>query len=168
MEACLQNEDAHMHPIDRNSVSWDDFSPDEALAWCRVFFDFPPEWPGASFMNFAYRAYREGKAPGLLGWAPAARSARDIGLTPDLLYTLQLVLSVIDPAQYERHPDRMTPRKRPGRALDFAVWSLWPELVASGMTPLSAARSILSGGQEGPRGLLIDPSTGRVVSTDDA
>lgn len=153
------------------NVRWDDFPRERALAWCRTFFDYPPQFPGASFMNFGYDAFKQGRPPGFYGWAEFARRGESVGFTPDLYYTLRLTLSVIPPERYEAHPknhemvDRTGWRRTP---LDLRDWGLWVELVRSGTTPLKATECVLSGGESRPYGFLIDVARGVVVSTDDA
>ena len=49
------------------------------------------------------------------------------------------------------------------------MWSVWPELVASGTTPLRATAIVLSGGTAPARGFLasVDDDILRIRSTDD-
>ena len=161
-----------MTGVEQNPNSWDDFPRERALAWCRTFFDYPPHFPGAGLMNFGYHAFKQGRPPGFHGWAEAARRGESVGFTPDLYYTLRLTLSVIGPEGYPRHPQNHAYREN-GAAweqvpIDLREWALWVELVRSGTTPLHATRSVLSGGEDGPRGFLIDVRAGTIVTTDDA
>lgn len=117
-------------------TSWPGFTTDRALLWCRVFFDFPPVFPGAGVMALAYRSFVRGRPPGL-GWAPFAQAAEDRGFDPDLYYLFRLALRDIPfGREAARWEERVTPA-------DLAPWTRWPQLVRSGITPLRAVSLIV-------------------------
>lgn len=162
---------AYLDHLIAGAHSWVGFPPERAAAWCRYFFNFYPVWPGASFMNYAYHAYKQGKPPGMVGWAQFALDAESVGFTPDSFYTLKLCLRVESKERYPRHPGNFGFPDRHGRmhvSLDLREWSMWVQLLDAGTTPLEATRWMLSGGTRQPRGALIDLSSGSIVSTDDA
>jgi hypothetical protein len=148
--------------------SWSGWERNRALAWCRVFFDFPPSFPGATLMNVGYQMCKQGRPPGFGSWALTASRGEHIGMTPDEYYLLQLCLGHIEVDQYpNNHPFR---NKRPSGLgeppqFDLSEWGIWADLVHNGETPLRATRLILDKGETLPRGMLI--SEGGVVSTED-
>lgn len=116
-------------------TSWTGFTTERALAWSRVFFDFPPIFPGAGVMALAYQGFRRGTPPGL-GWAPFAQAAEDLDFDPDLYYLFRLALRDIP---FGREAARWEVRTAPA---DLTPWAGWAQLVRSGTTPLRAASLI--------------------------
>ncbi|MFC0681754.1 hypothetical protein ACFFGH_28315 [Lysobacter korlensis] len=149
---------------------WSGLPLSRALEWTRVFFDFPPAFPGPSFMNFAYRGFRRGRPGGFPEWSDAARAGERVAMTPEHYYTLRLTLGVIPPSQYARHPhnfEETNPYGYPVKPLRLDEWGMWVGLVNSGTTPLRATRLVLSGGTELPQGFLINLENGTIATTDD-
>jgi hypothetical protein len=137
---------------------WAGMPLDLAMAWTGYFFDYPPRFPGASFMNLAFHAYQRGKPGGFLEWADRAREAEAIGFTPERYYMLQMSLGLTDKHWYPRHPANHASSGiggRPEQPFVLDLWRRWPELVESGTTPRRATQVVLSDGDPLPRGVLI-------------
>lgn len=118
-----------------SDTGWTGFTTERALAWCRVFFDFPPVFPGAGNMALAYRAFGDGRPPGL-DWARFAHAAEELGFDPDLYYLFRLALGDIP---FGRKAATWEERTTPA---DLTPWARWPQLVRSGTTPLRAVALI--------------------------
>jgi hypothetical protein len=97
-----------------DGTEWEGIPYPRAMAWTRAFFDFAPRFPGATFMNFIYRAYRGGQPAGVQDWVLMARTGENLGMTPDQYYTLRLTLCVVSPERYERHPKNHRYKGRDG------------------------------------------------------
>lgn len=138
---------------------WTGFETDRALAWCHVFFDFPPSFPSAVVMSLAYRAFRNGKPPGI-GWARFARTAEEMGFDPDLYYLFRLALRDIPFGKKFASNVQITAPE------DLAPWALWPELLRSGTTPLIAI-SMIAHPTWMTRGMVMDATGTVVLSSDD-
>lgn len=162
-------------PTDDSSSThgyWDGIPYERAMAWTGYFFDYPPCFPGASFMNFAFHAYRRGVPGGFREWAERARDAETIGFTPDSYYMLQMSLGLIDRSRSPRHPaNHALPGVggHPEQPFELDLWRPWPKLVESGTTPRRATQIVLSDGEPLPRGALIGLRNGRlqILSAED-
>ena len=138
-----------------------------AMRWSRCFFDYPPAWPGAGIMAFAYQGFRARRPVGLPRWVARARAAEGVGFTADSYYLLQLTLSAVDASRFPSHPDNHCTSGWAGyaeRPFDADSGAAWLHLVDRGATARCGAGRAVRPNRRRARVRRRPQRRGRVVA----
>ncbi|GAA1627584.1 hypothetical protein GCM10009700_14140 [Brevibacterium sanguinis] len=111
---------------------WTDFSPQDALHWCRVLIRHSPDPRPAGIKAVMWTTLEEGRPLGVPAWVTVATAARDDGFTPVLYESLFRTFTSIEASAFTSHPHRRQvthPRSLPGTPYESVLWQPWPRLV---------------------------------------
>ncbi|MHA6695301.1 hypothetical protein [Homoserinimonas sp. A520] len=166
-----QNFDADATGLATAQAKWDPIPHERRVRWCQMQLDYPPVWFGTFPMIYTARAVQRDGYTNITEWVEVAHDFENAGFTPEQYYLLRMCISTsLSGGRDHRllYSHRGNPGGPEGRYIRASDWVLWPELVASGMTPLRAAGLILDGGKKAfPDGMILDRSGRVILSTDD-
>lgn len=163
--------EARQRGLEEAQAKWDPIPHERRVRWCQMQIDFPPVWFGTMPMIGTYRQVQRNGYSNITEWVDVAHDFENAGFTPEQFYLLRMCIDACLNGSKE-HRLLYAIQGNPGgpecRYIKASDWVLWPELVASGMTPKRAAQLILDGGKNAiPDGMIISREGRVVLSTDD-
>ncbi|MWB97648.1 hypothetical protein [Agromyces seonyuensis] len=160
-----------LYPVYQHGDRWAGVPEELRLDWCRALLDFPPYFPGPSFMVYTAQAIRGDRVATPLVWPLHAASFHRLGFTAVDWYMLRLCLDRRLEELLARGDERFVvdttgPHGYRTCALIPEDWTDWLALGRAGLTPLRAFDLIVDGDRRSwPGGSIIDGDDGTVIAS---